>query len=502
MGGDSHPIRVSGGAGGLTARFEDMLSYADVLDTAGDDLRATSGDLGRMLLDQDLAEALVLCPGEVAEAEAKLALAATGPDGALWTSGELEATARLVRFSVDTYREVDQRLSELADLGWDVAGFGLGYGMTVPLVAAAVPVAGGHLLLDQVNPELADRLTGATLEEVQETIYENPWLEEALTRLAPGLVQGGAFSLASLLGPQGQALLVAASGGEWPTTDYHDALSGLVNLGGLFGLLQDQGRYTVAEAGAPTPLIRLDAEHLVGTIFEQQGVLSAQSGELAHVQVIELDGDPPSYIVQIPGTQTPALAHGQNPLDMDSNTNLMQRNGASPSPLIAQEVLEAMSRAGIPADAPVMLTGHSQGGIIAAQIASDDMAQSRFTITSIVTGGSPIARFPIPDDVSVLSLEHDQDIIAKLDGSDNPDEPNWVTVQRHLTGAEGAVGGTSSPSLAGAHSTANYSATGALIDSSTDETIDRWRRENAEFLSGDGTGTAQQYVISPQDAGR
>ena len=41
-------LQISGGAGGITARYDDMLSYATVLDDAGDDLRSTSGDLAKL----------------------------------------------------------------------------------------------------------------------------------------------------------------------------------------------------------------------------------------------------------------------------------------------------------------------------------------------------------------------------------------------------------------------------------------------------------------------
>jgi len=494
----SSGIDIHGGAGGLTARFDDMLSYAGVLDAAGEGLRETSGDLGKLLVSGDLAEAAVLCPVEVATCEASLALAATGPDGALWTSGELEVTARLVRVSVETYREVDARLAGLAELGYDGAGFALGWGLTLPAAGLALGLAPAYLGLAQLDPELASLLRNATFSELQETLYENPWLEEALTRMAPALVQGGSFSLAALLGPAGMAALVEASGGQWPTTDYQGALGGLIQLAGLAGLLQDTGDYAVTADGLPHQLAGLDADHLVTTIFSQQGDLSRLSHETAHVRVIRVDGAPPSYIVQIPGTQVPDLTHGANPLDMDSNLHLMQANGEGPPPVIAREVLEAMAAAGIRPGDPVMLTGHSQGGIIAAQLAADEVVRSQYSIRSVVTGGSPIGRFDLPDDVSVLSLEHDQDVIPKLDGVDNPDRSNWVTVTRNLTAAEGTVQGASGPSLGGAHDTGNYAITGAEIDASTAASIERWREENAEFLTG-GTGTVQDYAITPED---
>ena len=69
---------------------------------------------------------------------------------------------------------------------------------------------------------------------------------------------------------------------------------------------------------------------------------------------------------------------------------------------------------------------------------------------------------------------------------------------RPLPGAYGWVLGASGPSLGGAHDTDNYALTGAEIDASTAASIERWREENAEFLTG-GTGTVQDYAITPED---
>lgn len=52
-------------------------------------------------------------------------------------------------------------------------------------------------------------------------------------------------------------------------------------------------------------------------------------------------------------------------------------------------VAEAMRQAGIGKDEPVALIGHSQGGIVAATLASDWAEE--YTIEHVVTAGSPVA---------------------------------------------------------------------------------------------------------------
>lgn len=489
---DGGDIRVSGGAGGVTASYDDMLSYAGVLDAAGDGLRDTSGRLGGLVVSGDLAQAVVLCPVEVAEAEGAIVAAATGPSGALWASGELEVSARFIRTSVATYTLIDEQLANLEDLAYDAGGFLLGASLPALALLGALGYAGL-----QGNPQLKallDKLgvEAPTLEDLQETIYDNPWLAEALTRMAPGLVQGTTFTLASLLGPQGIAALIAASGGNWPTTDYPSAISGLLALAGLAGQLQDTGNFGVDRVpGDPKPLT-ITEENALATIFDQQRQLGADDGQVQIIEVAHPPHGEPTYIVQIPGTQDWSPSRGDNPVDLTTNVNLMAMGGST---VMEQQVADAMTKAGIDPGDPVMLTGHSQGGITAAAMASDPAMQERYNITSVVTGGSPIGQFDIPEDVSVMSLEHDQDVVPMLDGADNPDEPNWVTVQRELSDAEGTKDGQRGPGAA--HGLENYRTTGADADASDDESIEAWRQRNEQFFDGDSS--ASRYQISRED---
>lgn len=100
-----------------------------------------------------------------------------------------------------------------------------------------------------------------------------------------------------------------------------------------------------------------------------------------------------------------------------------------------QGVLAAMRDAGVRRDDPVMLVGHSEGGMVAVEAARDAAASGTFTITHVVTVGSPIGLTvgALPRSVQVLALENSRDLVPHLDGVANPDEPNVTTV----TGAHG-----------------------------------------------------------------
>jgi pimeloyl-ACP methyl ester carboxylesterase len=96
-----------------------------------------------------------------------------------------------------------------------------------------------------------------------------------------------------------------------------------------------------------------------------------------------------------------------------------------------------------------MLVGHSQGGLVAMRAAEAYAADGRFTVTHVVTAGSPTARMPVPPSVSVLSLENRYDLVPRLDGTPPPADPNRVTVvfdaQHHDVGLNHAMSTTYVP---------------------------------------------------------
>jgi len=472
--GDGGGIRVSGGAGGVTAGYEDMLAYADRIDGAGDDLRSSSVSLGGLLVDGDILTAAVLCPAEVAAVEGALTAVAAR---ALLDSTGMEVQARYLRSAVWSYQALDAALATTEDLAWDVAGW------TTGAVLPAALVGGGALVL--TNPALLALLLAHKDDlgpAAQETLFDNPWMQEALTRMAPGLVQGTAFSLSTVLGPVGPVLLGAATDGSWPSGDYTTSVAGLQALANRFGLLEDTGGFTIGLVSDREPQdIDIDEDSAIHTIFDQQTALGGQPGT---VQIVELDNG--SFIVQIPGTQEWSPSRGDNPIDLTTNIALMAGRDTELERLVGEAMRD------IPPGAPVMLTGHSQGGITAAALASDPSFTRRYDVQSVVTGGSPIARADIPGDISVLSLEHDQDPVPKLDGLDNPDRPNWVTVRRALPDSAGIGDDTTTRDPFQAHGTPNYAETGAQADRSDDPSLAAWRQDNQAFF---GAGRVTTYGI-------
>ncbi|MBZ5734973.1 GPI inositol-deacylase [Nocardioides sp. TRM66260-LWL] len=461
MSGD---ISVAGGAGGVEARYDDMLAVQARLDLTGDVLRDAGARARSVSVDGAVLEAVVLCPGEVAAVEDAAARAGWLPGSATWLGVELEVVSAVLTDAVELYRGADALLADLQDDLLAVGGIVLGPtllagGLAAGLVTFGSP-AGPALLLTAYLER--DRL----LDGAMDTLYESPWLLEGLTRAAPGLVQGTALGV---LGPW--ALLL--SGGHWPTTDYGESVRGLQALAGLTGQLQDVGAPVIGWPHSVPPASLPEGRYVDSLLAAEWNTYGDPQIRVNQV-VTEEHGQ--AYVVTIPGTEDWGLTHQGNYFDFTSNVQLMGRRDAQ----VQAAVEEAMRRAGIKPGDPVMLVGHSQGGIIAASIAAD----RDFDVRAVVTAGSPIARIPIPDDVQVLSFENRQDAVPKLDGRDNPASANWTTVTGDV---EGTAAMRRDPSVGGAHGEEPYRQTATRADSAG--ALDDWKRRTGEFIPDSGTAT-------------
>jgi hypothetical protein len=99
--------------------------------------------------------------------------------------------------------------------------------------------------------------------------------------------------------------------------------------------------------------------------------------------------------------------------DLDSNIALMLMQNPHLATQYQRAVLQAMSDAGVPAGGDVVYTGFSQGGIMAATLAT---TPSPYNVVGVVTNGSPIGGFDIPSTIPVVSFEHFGDPVPLLDG--------------------------------------------------------------------------------------
>lgn len=187
---------------------------------------------------------------------------------------------------------------------------------------------------------------------------------------------------------------------------------------------------------------------------EQPSDLAGLVGQLQHVAALSQGSDSPlngtievqtihgpdgvRHIVYLPGTDDmTTLPWTQDGDVRDLPTDLLLMSGQDNS--YQQGILEAMAEAGIGPDDPVLLVGHSMGGMEAAAILGQG---SGFNVTHVVTAGSPTAQVPsFPAGSHVLSLEHQGDVVPLTDGAPNPDSVQQVTVSFADHGGAGGVVG-------------------------------------------------------------
>lgn len=153
------------------------------------------------------------------------------------------------------------------------------------------------------------------------------------------------------------------------------------------------------------------------------------------VTVVENPGQPPRYVVAIPGTTESintwdGWTGHQGGTDWSANFKGVGYGTTSSTQAIMEAIDEVT--ANHPGGRPeIILTGHSQGGIIAANMASDPVFAARYDIGGIMTAGSPIQSAPIPHNIPVINFDNSWDPVPKLDlggfGS-TATQPNVVEV--------------------------------------------------------------------------
>ncbi|QDZ16067.1 thioesterase domain-containing protein [Humibacter ginsenosidimutans] len=121
------------------------------------------------------------------------------------------------------------------------------------------------------------------------------------------------------------------------------------------------------------------------------------------------------WIVQFPSTQTWHPRAGRAPNDLTADFVALSMHETT----LTRAAVEAMRQAGIRTGEPVLVAGFSLGGMVAAQVA-DLSEREGFTVTHLITAGSPIARYRVPRGMKVLSLEHVLDSVPRLAGRQNP----------------------------------------------------------------------------------
>ncbi|GAA1485902.1 hypothetical protein [Brachybacterium fresconis] len=228
---------------------------------------------------------------------------------------------------------------------------------------------------------------------------------------AGGLIAGGVASMLA-----GGAISGAIAFGGTPTTAGGPLLSSIgPRLGAALGSHDDPGDdiAPITADDISRPGGATDPSTIAEMMDNLRAAGEAQKEDSTSIRVQQVLGDDGQtrYIVYVPGS------HGamENIIGPDATGNPMDWN-QNPGALGGQEtdssqaVIAAMESAGIPHGADVSLVAHSQGGIVANNLAADPSvngAPDGWNFGNVVSVGSPVELADVPASTRTVNFAHE-----------------------------------------------------------------------------------------------
>jgi len=155
----------------------------------------------------------------------------------------------------------------------------------------------------------------------------------------------------------------------------------------------------------------------IGSMLDRVGDLEDQpAASIAVQRVVGTDGTP-RYVVVLSGMRR--MMNTSDPEDLLGSGAAVVRTTTSYTTCVR----EAIDAALVPRGAEVLLVGHSEGGIVAMDLAGDPAFNGgRVRVQQVVAAGSPISskRAVEGSGTRVLSIENVNDIVTHLDAADPP----------------------------------------------------------------------------------
>ncbi|MDU1520964.1 MAG: alpha/beta hydrolase, partial [Actinomyces sp.] len=318
----------------------------------------------------------------------------------------------------------------------------------VPMIPAIALAAGADLLSDarfvpkdaqKVLRVASERMGSEILERFQRIFFDEPGLDTLLVRAGAAAARrvadagrlylkariathtdcdGRARAMLPLVPRRGYEALMVIALTVGTATGYFRG--GAVHTAVI--LDSDDGTPTVPP-GHPTPqLRRRQPPSSLGDIAADIDDMYYCGSMGQMVKVVRVgEGDARRWIVAIPGTMHLDPTSTPNPADTESNIREVLFLPSAVRIGAVKAVHEAMRRSGVDQDdwpaERVLICGHSQGGMVAAALASMDPDEAGMRVSGVMTMGSPCRRIKIRPDVTMVSIAHDQDVIPALDGT-------------------------------------------------------------------------------------
>jgi hypothetical protein len=142
-----------------------------------------------------------------------------------------------------------------------------------------------------------------------------------------------------------------------------------------------------------------------------------------------------------------------DPWNAVSNLELA-RTGSAASLIAARESLQA---AGVTSTTPLVITGHSQGGLVALALAQS----GHYRVDALITLGTPAGIIGDTRGVPTLHLIHPADPVPPLGGAISPTSTTWIVEPQERA------------ALFDAHHNASYVPTARRVDEMDDPAVDR-----------------------------
>ena len=236
-------------------------------------------------------------------------------------------------------------------------------------------------------------------------------------------VMGIAFLLTGLLKGKGIGAFYSRSVSEQLIEPPYDYLA----LKGLMGALAAGGLgrpRPVTARKVPGPEEKVVLKGGARGLLERSEVLR-DAHDPGVIEILRIAGEGRStYVVTLPGTQGSSVVAGSNPFDAVGNGE----SRAERSRYVAAAVGDALRMAEAEAGDTIILTGYSQGGDHAANLAAALAAGNVYTVGFLLTAGAATGNTQLPAGIPALHLEHSRDWVPGADGTSNPDTPDRVTM--------------------------------------------------------------------------
>jgi hypothetical protein len=188
------------------------------------------------------------------------------------------------------------------------------------------------------------------------------------------------------------------------------------------------------------------------------------------IERYEADGMPPRFTVYVGPTETFSPYTDGEPWDSTSNTYGVA--GLQAGSFRAVEL--AMAEAGIRPGDEVVLTGFSQGGLVATMVA----ASGDWNVVGLETHGAPAGNIPLPAGIAGMAIRNTDDLVPALAGPQLEHDLMQVERRAFREGVE-----IPTVEAAPAHQRSGYEATAAAIDDAESHAIREQVRAIDTFAS-------------------